>query len=189
MSDLAFKLFVGAFLQSATGSADSALKDARYADLTWSTTSLITPEMDVTGLTIGASTMTTREKNTVFDLDLYGRVEAGPLAGGDITVNFERVIDQASFFSQTEALTDIEQPQIVLFKLARLKSVGASERVYDVFYTSAAILSSADDVTATAKEVLTSSVTFKRSGTPTVGITQNGQIISWNPTTKIATLS
>lgn len=189
MSNLAYQMFVGAFLQSSSGVADTALLDDRYSDLLWSATTLITPDMDVTNFVVGPSTMTTREKNTVFDLDLYGRVEAGPLTSGDITVSFERPVDMASFFAQTQAITDVDQPQLILFKAGKLKSVTDSARIYDVFYTQAALLTTGDGFNATAKEVLTSEVTFKASGKPTLGVAVNNQTITWNPLTKTATIN
>lgn len=189
MSNLAYQMIIAAFLQSSSGSVDSALIDARYKDLTWSPASLITPDMDVTGFSVGASTMTTREKNTVFDLDLYGRVEGGPLTGGDITLNLERAIDAGALFAQTQALTDVDQPQLILYKMGKLKSVSDNARIYDVFYTVAAFLSGGDGFSGTAKEVITSDITFKPSGTPTIGIETNNQTISWNPSTKTMTIN
>lgn len=188
-NNLAYQMIIAAFLQSSSGTVDAALNDARYKDLTWGPTSLITPDMDVTGFSVGAASMTTREKNTVFDLDLYGRVEAGPLTAGDITLNLERAIDANALFAQTQALTDVDQPQLVLYKMGKLKSVSDTERIYDIFYTVAAFLSGGDGFSGTAKEVITSDITFKQSGTPTIGIETNNQTISWNPSTKTMIIS
>jgi len=186
--DLGYRLGVFIFKQdpSSAGDAEDLLaSDGRFSDLTWDLTESLFPNTDlaITSFSIGGDTVENTETNAVNDLDLTAAWESTQVTHGDITLNFNRKFDYKSIVKQLEAVTGVEDNFVVLVKLGIYSSSGTGTRVYNVFWNGACLVSSAGNLDASPKSIVTSGITLKPMGLVTEGVSQCGQTVTLTTST------
>ena len=187
-ADLAYKMCLGLFAQSSTGTALPTLKDAGDAALTWGTTSILPKEFKFTNFQIGDTTIETTSSAYITDLDKVAKFTSGLVTPGDVSLNVERPANIAGIMS---ALREVvaDDPYKVLFLAGWFKEESNGTRAYDVFYASTGGVSSADGISGEAGQKFTSTLGVKLSGAPTETEGDVKASLSWNTSTGAVTFA
>ena len=178
----AFKLCIGAFAQSSTGTAYSELVEADYKALKWGTTSIIPIDYKFTNFTLNAATTETTDTPLITDLTKYARYQSGRTTPGTATFAHLRPADVASIYDTLDAL-DVEDNRLCLLTAGIYNSETQGTRSYDVFFATCALLTEDGSVTGEAGQNFTSTLTFQPTGMPLRGIAKCGATLSWNTST------
>ena len=185
-ADLAYKMCLGLFTQSAEGTALPTLKDVDDAALKWGTTSILPKEFKFTNYQIGDTTIETTSSAYITDLDKVAKFTSGLVTPGDVTLNVERPANIAGIMATLREVV-ADDPYKVLFLAGWFKEETNGVRTYDVFYASTGIVSTADGINGDAGQKFTSTLGIKLSGAPTETAAVVDATLSWTTATGAVT--
>lgn len=169
---------------SADGNVDPAIVDDAYKALTFSPTSLITQDVEITAYNREPTTVESRDKKLVTNLKPWAYRETGVITPGNITLSTERAVDMESPFATLLANTNVDNPLLGVFKVGEFVSATADTRTYKTVLTQVAFLTQCDAFQGAAMEVVTSDWQFTSTGIPVEGsVANNDQLIVLTPST------
>lgn len=170
---------------SADGVSDSAIIDDAYSGLTFSPTSIITPDVEITAYNRDGTVVESRDKKLVTNLKPWVYRETGSITPGNITLSTERAVDQASPLAALLANTSVANPLLGVFKVGEFISADATTRTYKTVLTQVAFLTQCDAFQGSAMEVVTSDWQFTSTGIPTEGSDANAQTMTLTTATGV----
>jgi len=185
-ADLAYKMCLGLFSQSSTGTELATLKDANDALIKWGTTSILPKEFKFTNYQIGDTTIETTSSAYITDLDKVAKFTSGLVTPGDVSLNVERPANIAGILATLREVV-ADDPYKVLFLAGWFKEESNGVRTYDVFYASTGIVSTADGISGDAGQKFTSTLGIKLSGAPTETAANVGATLTWTLATGAVT--
>ena len=177
-ADLAYKMCLGLFAQSATGSPLATLQDPDDAALKFGATSILPKEFKFTNFQIGDTTIETTSSAYITDLAKVAKFTSGLVTPGDVSLNVERPANIAGILATLRAV-EADDPYKVLFLAGWFKEETNGVRTYDVFYASTGIVSTADGIQGEAGQKFTSTLGIKLSGAPTETAANCQATLTW----------
>lgn len=186
MADVAnaYRLCIGIFKQSSTGTAFAALPDD-YGSIKWDLVGSIIPaKYDFTNLQIGGSTIETVEKNTITAMTKAKQFDSGALTPPTIQLATLLPADAASIID-TLAPLDVADPFKVLVTAGAYASAGTRTRVYDVFWSAAAILTEDGGRSGEAKQLFNGNLALQSCHLPLLTTATNNAKLTWTTSTNV----
>lgn len=175
------KLMIGLFPQSKSGQSFAKLSDASYKKLLWANQSVIPQSYDFTNVNRAGTTVETVERAFITDLAKVTKYASGKVTPGNITFASVLTADSESIIAKLRAI-DAEDPFLCLLMVGVYKNGEVGSNVtYDVFYSTAGILTEDGSATAEAGANFTGNLAFQPSGIPVETIENNGASLTWTP--------
>lgn len=180
----AYRLCVGVFKQSSTGTAFSELPE-EYASLKFDLTQSVIPSTyDFTNLQIGGTSIETVEKNTITSMTKSKQYESGALTPPTIQLATLLPADSDTIVGELADL-DVPDPFKVLIVAGAYKTDGTNSRVYDAFWSSVAILTDDGGKSGEAKGLFSGNLALQTCHIPVIGATENNATLTWNTSTNV----
>lgn len=178
----AYKLCLGIFPQSATGSNFAALPEEE-ALTKWALQSIIPNDYEFTNFQVGDTTIETVEKNTITALTKAKKFDSGAITPPTFTFANMTPADAGSVVSTLDKLQDVADPFKILFCAGSFQSETNGTRSYQVFTAAAGILTTDGGRTGEAKQLFTGSLALQSCHIPIVGASTCNATLTWNTST------
>lgn len=192
MADLfqAYRMCIGVFKQSATGSSYNTLSDADYKASKFDTTSILPSTYKFTNFQYSGRTVETTSTPYITDLSKTAKFLSGVVTPGTVALNMERPVDVADILKTLDAITGsgIDDRFRVLFTVGYFNTEATNERTYDIVLASCAVVTGDGGSTAEAAMSFTGTLNLQLTGEPTIGKTENNATMTWNTSTGVVTL-
>lgn len=192
MADLfqAYRMCIGVFKQSATGSSYNTLFDADYKADKFDTASILPATYKFTNFQYSGRTVETTSTPYITDLSKTAKFLSGVVTPGTVALNMERPVDVADILKTLNAITGsgIDDRFRVLFTVGYFNTEANSERTYDIVLASCAVVTNDGGSTAEAATSFTGTLNLQLTGEPTIGKTENNATMTWNTGTGVVTL-
>lgn len=180
----AYRLCLGLFKQSSTGTVYSSLPE-QHSTTTWDLTESIIPKgYKFTNYQEGDTTVETVEYNLITGLSKTRQYGSGAVTPPTFTFANMADADEDNIISTLDKLTGIDEPFKCLLVAGAFTSESGGKRTYTVFKAAVGIVTTDGGRTGEAKNQFTGALGLQSCHIPLVGTSECNATMEWDTTTQ-----